>query len=107
MPHVTLLSDVLLSLLAHNLMHIRQEAYKVCHQKVIEAIGPKLNTLRIGAPGSQILFLLQHKILAEIAEHGLCSENTQVRNLNAAVCKCILYHILRFKSGQKQFCCTY
>lgn len=78
----------MLSLLAHNIVHIKQETYKLCHQKVIEAIGPKLNTLRIGAPGSQILFLLQHKILAEIAEHGLCSENTQVRSSNK-ISKCI------------------
>lgn len=77
---ITTILDVILSLLSHHLMEIKQEMYFLCQQKVIAAVGPKLNVKKEGAPGTQILFLLQPEILIEIALNGLTSENYKVTN---------------------------
>lgn len=68
-----------MSLLAHSDSEISEEMYKLCHKRVITAIGTKLNTSGTGAPGSQVLFLLQSPVLIEICLHGLNNENKQVR----------------------------
>lgn len=72
-------ADVILPLLSHYMTEIRQEMYELCQKKVITAVGPKLNATREGAPGTQILFLLQPEILTEIALNGLTSEDQKVR----------------------------
>lgn len=53
--------------------------YALCQQKVVAAVGPKLNVKREGAPGTQILFLLQPEIINEIALNGLSSESYKVQ----------------------------
>lgn len=66
-------------LLAHNDVEIKERMYKLCRQRIIAAVGPKLNSSKSGAPGSQIKFLLRYMILTEIAVHGLTSNYRQVK----------------------------
>lgn len=72
---------VILSLLSHHLVEIKQEMYALCQQKVTAAVGPKLNVKKVDAPAKQIVFLLEPEILIEIAFNGLTSENYKVNNL--------------------------
>lgn len=71
-------SLIVLELLTHCDSEIKKEMYRLCTKRVIGAVGPKLNTSKTGAPGSQILFLLQSTILSEIALHGLSSTDVEV-----------------------------
>lgn len=97
-----IISDIILSLLSHYLMEVKQEMYFLCQQKVIAAIGPKLNVRKEGAPGTQILFLLQGDILIEIALNGLQSENYKVIIGYANSISFICWSF-RFKQALKRF----
>lgn len=77
--------DTTLSLLTHHLMDIKQEMYALCQRKVIEAVGPKLNVKKEGAPGEQIMFLLKYEIIIEIALNGLTSPNYKVKHCTSSV----------------------
>lgn len=68
----------MLLLLAHKQTPLQEEVYKLCYNKVIDTVGPKLNVSEIGTPGWRIQFLLHSEIFIEIAAYGLCSENIQV-----------------------------
>ncbi|XP_031350383.1 rotatin isoform X3 [Photinus pyralis] len=83
--------SVLLKLLAHNHMELRQETYRQCESRIIATIGPKFNATGAGAPGSQILFLLRAPILLEISLYGLTSENKEIQKYADN----ILVHILK------------
>ncbi|XP_074031734.1 rotatin homolog anastral spindle 3 isoform X2 [Leptinotarsa decemlineata] len=71
--------DIILSLLAHSAVDIREETYRLCQKKVLTNIGPKLSTSPIGVAGSQILFLLSSKILTEVAAFGMTSDNIEIK----------------------------
>lgn len=74
-------ADTLLELLSHCDNDIKRETYSLCTKRVISTVGPKLNTSKTGAPGSQILFLLNSAILNEITLCGLSSNDTQVKTI--------------------------
>lgn len=69
---------IILSLLAYNTEVIREEAYLVSHRKVLASIGPKLDMSYHGVAGAQILFLLNSKVIVEVAAFGLNSTNQEV-----------------------------
>ncbi|XP_018573187.1 rotatin [Anoplophora glabripennis] len=70
-----LVEEIVLNLLSHNLMEIREEMYRLCHRIIIKNIGPEV---RIDSTGSQILFLLLPNILINISVFGMTSENLKV-----------------------------
>lgn len=79
--HVTqdvFVADVMLALLSHSDPIVQMEAYNICHRKIGETISPKLNVLKSGSPGTQILFLLQPEIIVELASFGLAHSDPQV-----------------------------
>ncbi|KAI4460708.1 rotatin [Holotrichia oblita] len=86
-------SVIVLELLSHCDTDIKKEMYRLCTKRVIGAVGPKLNTSKTGAPGSQILFLLQSSILSEITLNGLSSRDVEIQKLSED----ILIHILKCK----------
>lgn len=65
-------------LFAYNTEIIKVEAYRLVHRKVLASIGLKLDLAYNGPAGAQILFLLNAKILVEIAAFGLNSVNNEV-----------------------------
>lgn len=72
---------ITLGLLAYNTEVIKEEAYRIIHRKVLTSIGPKLDVPINGVAGSQILFLLNSKVMVEMAAFGLNSDNQEVKNL--------------------------
>ncbi|GJQ85225.1 hypothetical protein Trydic_g13065 [Trypoxylus dichotomus] len=87
------IAEIILELLRHGDDDIRRETFRLCAKRVIGAVGPKLNTSKSGAPGSQILFLMQSSILNEIALNGLSSKDLEIQKLSED----ILIHILKCK----------
>ncbi|CAH1155943.1 unnamed protein product [Phaedon cochleariae] len=85
--------EVVLSLLSHGVMEIREEMYRLCQRVVISNIGPKLNMSYSGVAGSQILFLLTSKILVEIATFGMTSDNLEIQRYAES----ILTYLLKSK----------
>lgn len=75
---VTIVLEIVLVLLSHSVIEIRQEMYELCKKKVVAAVGPKLNVSKEIAPGSHITFILNSEILTEIATNGLTSDNSKV-----------------------------
>ncbi|KAJ8948142.1 hypothetical protein NQ318_009229 [Aromia moschata] len=71
--------EIVLNLLAHNLMDVREETYRLCQKTVVTNIGPKLNMNSVNPAGSQVLFLLTSRILVEVCAFGMTSENLEIR----------------------------
>lgn len=82
-----------MKLLAHHDVNIKQLMYKLCLGKIIAAIGPRLNQLKSGAPGSQVQFILRSKVFLEIVVFGLVSKDLKV----AKYSEDIVIHILKCK----------
>nr|CAI5848647.1 unnamed protein product [Callosobruchus analis] len=87
---LSIAEETLLSLLSHHMQKIREETYKMCHEKVIATIGPKLNMSRNGESGSQILFLLTSKILTEIAAFGINDISSEIQRYSEDILSYIL-----------------
>ncbi|CAG9829728.1 unnamed protein product [Diabrotica balteata] len=89
---ISLVEDIILSLLNHAMVDIRLETYRLCHKTVVTYIGPKLNDTT-GIIGSQVIFLLNSKILVEITCFGLNNDNLEIRKYSEE----ILTYILKCK----------
>lgn len=83
--------DVVLALLAHSDMDVREYMYQQCKKRIVAAIGPKLNISKTGAPGSQVQFLLRPEVFLEIVVHGLTSDNKDIQECSED----IIVHILK------------
>lgn len=85
--------DVLLSLMSHHIEEVVEYTFELCYKKMINAIGPMLNLNGFGVSSSQVVFLLQPKILNELAQFGLSNQNDQVKKY----AEDIIIHILKCK----------
>ncbi|KAJ8910706.1 hypothetical protein NQ315_002033 [Exocentrus adspersus] len=80
--------DVVLNLLSHNLISIKKEVYRLCHRIILNHIGPEAN---LDLKGSQILFLLNPKILINITVFGMTNQDLDIKRY----AKDILLYILK------------
>lgn len=71
--------ETTLELLAHRLPEIQKEMYALCHKKVVANIGTQINMSHTGTAGSQILFLLNIRILTQITLFGLNNEYVSIK----------------------------
>ncbi|KRT81126.1 hypothetical protein AMK59_5745, partial [Oryctes borbonicus] len=87
------IAEIMVELLRHNDYEIRKETYRLCANRVIAAVGPKLNTSKSIPPGSQILFLTESSILSEITLNGISAKDSEIQKF----AEDILIHILKCK----------
>ncbi|XP_076250090.1 rotatin homolog anastral spindle 3 isoform X2 [Rhynchophorus ferrugineus] len=69
--------DIVLKLLGHLDVGIQRKVYELCHKKVMDNIGTKINLSSPKESGTQIFFLFHSDILTEIAVFGLNNEKVK------------------------------